>query len=152
MIKKIVFVCHGNICRSPMAEMIMKDIVAREGAQDKFIIESRALHTDAIGMPIYGRAKATLEEHGVPIDGAKRATLLTRGDYKKYDFIIGMDDMNSDDMLRLFGGDIERKVFLLLDFTDNPRDVADPWYTRDFEKTYRDIVEGAEALYKYIIG
>lgn len=145
---RIVFVCHGNICRSPMAEFIMKDYVKSIGRESDFLIESRALHTDAIGMPIYRYAREVLERHGVTIDNSKRAQLLKKSDYDKFDYIICMDMLNVDDAVYLFGADPEGKIKLLLDFDCFMcKEVADPWYTRDFERTYREISSGVPYLY-----
>ncbi len=152
---KILFVCHGNICRSPMAEFIFKDMVAKAGISEQFHIESRATHTDEIwngqGSPVYPPAKAKLAEHGLTCDG-KRAQLLQYSEYEIYDYFIGMDDENYYAMKRILHGDKDEKVSLLLDYTDHPRDVADPWYTRDFETTYRDVVEGCKGLLSYLMG
>jgi protein-tyrosine phosphatase len=153
---RLLFVCHGNICRSPMAEFYMKDLVKREGLADQFEIESAATDTDEIwnghGSPVYPPAKAELLEHGIGTPdnelgvGAKRARLLTRADYERYDLIIGMDQENMHRMRRLFGGDPEDKVKLLMDYTDRPGEVSDPWYTRNFEATWRDVDEGCRGL------
>ena len=149
----VLFVCWGNICRSPMAEFIFKDMVKKAGLEKEFHIESRATHTDEIwngkGNPVYPPAKAKLAEHGISCEG-KRAELLTKQDYKDFDYIIGMDDLNARWMPRILGGDPEGKIHLLLDFTDNPRGVADPWYTRDFDATYRDVVEGCTAFLEHL--
>ena len=151
---KVLFVCWGNICRSPMAEYILKDMVQRRGISDSFHIESRATHTDEIsggvGNPVYPPASRKLAEHGISCR-EKRAILLSRSDYEEYDYIIGMDDMNYRWMHRILGrAGHDPKISLLMDYTDNPRSVADPWYTRDFETTYRDIVEGCEGLLAYL--
>lgn len=137
---RIAFVCHGNICRSPMAEFIMKDYVKSIGRDGDFLIESRALHTDAIGVPIYRNAREVLESHGVRIDNSKRAQLLKKSDYDKFDYIVCMDSANLDDAIYLFGCDPDGKIKMLLDFDCFVcKEVADPWYTRDFERTYREI-------------
>ena len=150
---KILFVCHGNICRSPMCEFVFKDMVEREGLAGQFYIESRATHTDEIwgdvGNPVYPPAKKKLAEHGLSCEG-KRAQLLEYSEYGKYDYFIGMDGENLHAMKRILRGDPDGKVSLLLDYTDRPRSVADPWYTRDFETTYRDVVEGCTALLAYM--
>ena len=149
----VLFVCWGNICRSPMAEFVLKKMVKERGLESQFHIESRATHTDEIwngvGNPVYPPAKAKLAEHGISCAG-KRAQLLTKSDYKDFDYIIGMDDLNARWMPRILGGDPDGKIHLLLDFSDNPRGVADPWYTRDFETTYNDVVEGCEAFLDYL--
>ena len=145
----VLFVCWGNICRSPMSEFIFKDMVKKAGLEDEFHIESRATHTDEIwngkGNPVYPPAKRKLVEHGISCEG-KRAQLLTKEDYLNFDYIIGMDELNRKWMPIRLGGDPDNKISLLMDYTDNPRSVADPWYTGDFETTYLDIVEGCEGL------
>ena len=149
----VLFVCWGNICRSPMCEFVFKNMVEKEGLASSFHIESRATHTDEIwngrGNPVYPPAREKLAEHGISCEG-KRALLLTKADYKNFDYIIGMDDLNKRWMPRILGGDPDGKVSLLLDFTDHPRGVADPWYTGDFDVTYRDVVEGCTAFLKYL--
>lgn len=159
---KVLFVCWGNICRSPMSEFIFKDMVKKQGLEREFHIESRATHTDEIwngqGNPVYPPAKEKLAEHGISCKG-KRAQLLTKSDYNDFDYIIGMDDLNMKWMCRILGQDTPdrrngngkgQKISLLMDYTDHPRSVADPWYTRDFEKTYRDVVEGCNAFLLYL--
>ncbi len=150
---KVLFVCHGNICRSPMAEFIFKDMVKREGLSSQFYIESRATHTDEIwnghGSPVYPPARAKLAEVGISCSG-KNAQLLVKSDYKDYDYIIGMDSENARWMPRILGGDKDNKISLLLDYTDHPRSVADPWYTGNFEVTYDDIIEGCTAFLDYL--
>ncbi len=143
--KKILFVCHGNICRSPMAEFIMKRIVADAGRSDEFEIASAATSTEEIGNAVYPPARRKLAEHDISCAG-KTARQLTRRDYEHYDLLIGMDRYNLSNMRRMCGGDPDGKIHLLLDYTDHPRDVADPWYTDDFEATWRDCLEGCTAL------
>ena len=142
---RILFVCHGNICRSPMAEFVMKDMVARAGRQAEFYIESAATSTEEIGNAVYPPARRKLAEHGIGCEG-KRARQLTRADYDRFDLLIGMDDWNLRNMHRICGGDPEDKMYLLMDFTDRPGEVADPWYTGDFEATWCDVVEGCEGI------
>ena len=148
---KILFVCHGNICRSPMAEFIMKDLTARAGLTDAFHIASAATSSEeiwnGIGNPVYPSAKAKLAEHGISCAG-KRAVQLTRADYDRYDYLIAMDSANIRNMNRILGGDPEGKISKLLSFAGSDRDISDPWYTRDFDATYRDVLEGCEALLK----
>ncbi|MCI9277591.1 low molecular weight phosphotyrosine protein phosphatase [bacterium D16-50] len=146
---KILFVCHGNICRSPMAEFVMKNLTAARGLSDQFYIASAATSSEeiwnGIGNPVYPPARAKLAEHGIAC-GGKRAVQLRREDYAQYDYLIGMDSANIRNMHRMLGGDPEGKVFKLLSFAGSDRDISDPWYTGDFDATYRDVVEGCEAL------
>ena len=142
---RILFVCHGNICRSPMAEFCMKDLVRKAGREAEFEIASAALHTDEIGNPVYPPARRELAAHGISCDG-KTARLITRADYARWDYIVGMDDANRRDLRRLFPDDPDDKFSLLLDWTNHPRPVADPWYTRDFAATWRDVLAGCTAL------
>ena len=143
--KKILFVCHGNICRSPMAEFVMKRLVADAGLDDQYEIASAATSTEEIGNPVYPPARRKLAEHGISCSG-KTARQLTRRDYQYYDLLIGMDRYNLQNMLRMYGGDPDGKIHLLLDYTARPGDVADPWYTDDFDATWRDCLEGCQAL------
>lgn len=151
---KILFICHGNICRSPMAEFIMKDMVKKRGLADEFYIASAATSTEEIwgdrGNPVYPPARKELVKHGLSCDG-KYAVQLKREDYAKYDYLIGMDSANIRNMERMCGGDPEGKIYRLLSFAGSSRDVADPWYTRDFKTTYNDVVEGCGALLEYIM-
>ncbi len=142
---KVLFVCWGNICRSPMAEFVMKDLVEKRGVADRFYIESAAHSSEEIGNPVYPPAKAELARHGISCEG-KRARRMSREDYDKFDYIIGMEKMNLGYMNRILGADPEGKVHLLMDFTDHPEDIADPWYTGDFSGVYKQILEGCEAL------
>ncbi len=147
---RILFVCHGNICRSPMAEFIMKQIVDKRGLSDSFHIESAAMHTDAIGSHVYPPARRKLNALGIDCS-AKRARLVTPHDYNEYDYIVGMDRYNMRDMERVFGGDAQNKLSLLLDYTGEHRDVSDPWYTDDFDATEKDVENGCLALLSHIL-
>ncbi|MDE6259808.1 MAG: low molecular weight phosphotyrosine protein phosphatase [Oscillospiraceae bacterium] len=142
---KILFVCHGNICRSPMAEFVMKDLVKAAGLESQFHIESAATSTEEIGSPVYPPARRKLAEHGIDCTG-KTARQLKNSDYEKYDLLIGMDRANLRNMHRICGGDFANKMHLLMDFTDRPGDVTDPWYTDDFETTWRDVLAGCRGL------
>lgn len=151
---RIMFVCHGNICRSPMAEFIMKDLVKKQGKEEEFTIKSSATSTEEIwngvGNPVYPPAKAELARHGIGCEG-KRAVQLRMDDYDKYDLFIGMDSANIRNMHRILDGDPEGKIRKLMDYTDRGGDVADPWYTRSFDVTYRDVLDGCTALLKDIL-
>ncbi len=145
--KKILFVCHGNICRSPMAEFIMKDIVKKAGMDDQFHIESAATSTEEIGNSVYPPARRKLAEHGISCEG-KTARQMTRSDYDRFDLLVGMDEWNIRNMKRIAGGDPDRKIFKMLDFTSRHGDVADPWYTGNFDATWRDCLEGCEMIFQ----
>ncbi len=142
---KILFVCHSDICRSLMAEFVMKDLVKQAGLEDQFRIASSATSTEEIGCPVYPPARRKLAEHGISCDG-KTARQLTRGDYTRYDLLIGMDRANIRNMARICGGDPDGKIKRLLDFTDHPGDVAAPWYTGNFDAAWRDVLEGCKGL------
>lgn len=144
--KKIIFVCLGNICRSPMAELIFKDLAKKAGVE--FEVTSRATSDDEVGNGIYPLAKAELIKHG--ITGEHRAQTITFDDIFEADYIIGMDTWNMRALYRLAGDGLAHKLKRLCDFTDKPRDVADPWYTRDFKKAYDDIYDGCVALLKFL--
>lgn len=146
----ILFVCHGNICRSPMAEFVMKDLVAKAECAGAFHIESAATSTEEIGNPVYPPARRKLAEHGIRCNG-KTARQMMRSDYDHYDLLVGMDEWNIRNMLRISGGDPQGKIHKLLDFLDDaaPRhgaDVADPWYTGNFEATWNDVLDGCKAI------
>ena len=147
---KILFVCHGNICRSPMAEFVMKDIVKNKGVSDMFEIASAATSTEALGESVYPPARRKLLEKGLSCSG-KTSRQMTANDYNYYDFIIAMDRNNLRNMARFVGNDPDGKVSLLMDHTSTPRDVADPWYTGDFEQTWEDVNLGCEGLLKRLI-
>lgn len=142
---KILFVCHGNICRSPMAEFVMKDLVKQAGLEAAFQIASAATSAEELGNPVYPPARRILAQHGISCAG-KTARQLTRADYSRYDLLIGMDGANLRNMQRLFGGDPDGKISLLLDHAGVRRDVADPWYTGDFQATWDDVTTGCTAL------
>lgn len=146
---KILFICHGNICRSPMAEFVMKHLVEEAGLSDQFEIASAATSTEEIGNPVYPPAKRKLAEHGIGCEG-KTARQLTWDDYQYYDYIIAMDRNNLRNLRRLIGEDQDHKISLLMDYTRRPGDVADPWYTGDFETTWQDVIEGCNGLLKAI--
>jgi protein-tyrosine phosphatase len=146
---KILFVCHGNICRSPFAEFVMKDLVKNEGLADEFFIRSAATSTEEIGNGVYPPVRKLLEVRGISCS-EKRASQVRKCDYENYDYIVCMDKNNLRNISRIVGADTENKISLLLDFTDTPRDVADPWYTGDFEATQSDIDKGCLALLEYI--
>ncbi|MDD3919875.1 MAG: low molecular weight phosphotyrosine protein phosphatase [Eubacteriales bacterium] len=147
---KILFVCHGNICRSPMAEFILKDMVQKRGMSGEFMIASAATSNEDIGSPVHPSTKKKLANRGIDTAG-KTAVQMRRQDYTLYDKLIGMDGWNIKDMLRITGGDPEGKICRLLDVTDSPRDIADPWYTGDFDATYTDVVAGCEALLEQLL-
>lgn len=146
---KILFICHGNICRSPMAEFVMKDLVKREKLNADFFIASAATSREEIGNPVHPGTQNKLAGLGISAVG-KYAVHLECNDYKHYDYIVGMDARNMKNMLRILGEDREEKCSLLLDYTKAPGDIADPWYTGDFDKTYEDIKEGCAGLLKHM--
>ena len=151
---KIMFVCHGNICRSPMAEFVFKDLVTKKGIADNFYISSSATSTEEIwngvGNPVYPPAKRELAKHGISCEG-KRAVQLKLSDYNNFDYFIGMDRANIRNMHRILEGDSDGKIYKLLTFAGRSEDVADPWYSGDFETTYKDVVEGCEALLQFVL-
>ena len=142
---RILFVCHGNICRSPMAEFVLKELVRRAGLAEAFVIDSQACRTDEIGSDTHPGTQRVLRAHGIPFM-PRQARQIRRDDYAQWDYIIGMEKLNMSYMLRILGGDPEGKVKLLMDFTGTPEDIDDPWYTGDFGGVYRQIVRGCEAL------
>ena len=142
---KILFVCHGNICRSPMAEFIMKDLVEKAGLEARFYIESAAVSAEELGNPVYPPARRELAAHGISCDG-KTARQMSRADYDRFDLLVCMDTSNLRRMERICGGDPKGKLSRLLDHTDHPGDVADPWYTGDFTATWQDVWSGCTAL------
>ena len=148
---KILFVCHGNICRSPMAEFVMKNLVNEKCRSNDFFIASAATSTEELGNPVYPPARRVMEQHGLDCRG-KYARRITREDYVDYDYLIGMDERNIANMKRFFGGDPEGKISLLLNWADIDREVADPWYSGDFEAAWRDVNTGCQALFNAIAG
>lgn len=148
--KKILFVCHGNICRSPMAEFVFKNMLEKEGREDEFYVASAATSSEEIwngrGNPVYPPAKEELRKHGISCEG-KRAVQIIPADYDEYDLIIGMDGANIRNMHRIFGGDPKGKIRKLLDYAQGG-DISDPWYSGDFEATYRDVCKGCQGLLK----
>lgn len=145
----ILFVCHGNICRSPLAEFLMRDLITKRGLADSFYIASAATSTEEIGNHVYPPVRRILEKRGIDC-GSKTARRVTATDYEKFDYLICMDSANVRNLTAIVGRDSENKIKKLLDFTDLPRDVADPWYSGDFSTAERDIELGCEALLKYI--
>ena len=146
---KILFVCHGNICRSPMAEFYMKDLVRRMGREGDFYISSAATSAEETGNPVHPGTRRILDRLGISCAG-KRARRLTAEDYTSFDYLIGMDSWNIRNMRSICGGDPDNKIYKLLDFTDKSRDVADPWYTGDFEATFQDVSRGCAGLLETI--
>lgn len=146
---KIMFVCLGNICRSPMAEFVFKDIVRKKGLEKNFYIESSATSSEELGSDVHYGTVRKLNSVGIPIEH-REAKKLKKEDYEKFDYIIGMEERNINNILRIVGEDRENKIFKLLDFSNNPRDIADPWYTGNFDKTYEDIFEGCNFLFEKI--
>jgi len=142
---KVMFVCHGNICRSPMAEFVMKKLVSDAGRSDEFLIASSATSTEELGNPVYPPARSELAKHGIGCAG-KTAVQLRKSDYGKYNLFIGMDTANIRNMNRIFGSDPDGKIYKLLTFAGRGDDVSDPWYSRDFGKAYADIEEGCRGL------
>ena len=147
----IMFVCHGNICRSPMAEYVMKDIVKKRSIEDMFNIESSAVSSEELGNPVHYGTRRKLSQMGI-FCGDHHAVKLKKEDYAKYDYILVMDERNLSRIDYIIHGDPDKKVKRLLDFSDNPRDIADPWYTGNFDETFDDILEGCEALLSHILG
>ena len=147
--QRVLFICHGNICRSTMAESVFTELVRRAGRETEFIIDSAATSTEEIGNPPHHGTVNKLRQERIPVL-KHRATQMTKQDYEEYDYIIGMDAWNLRNMNRITGGDPDGKIHLLLDYSKHPRDIADPWYTGNFDETYRDVVEGCEAFMKYL--
>ena len=146
---KVLFVCLGNICRSPMAEFIFRDMVTKHGLADQFHIASAATSREEIGNPVYPPAKRKLRENGIDPVG-KTARQMTKKDYEEYDYILAAESFNIRNIFRITGGDPDNKICRLLDFSDRPRDIDDPWYTGNFDVTWDDIVEGCEAFLQHL--
>lgn len=147
--KKIIFVCYGNICRSPIAEFVMKDLIAKANHSEEFEVKSAGCHA-VVGSSMSNGTRTQLTKHNIPFT-KKSANQLTKADYQIYDYIIGMDKSNVDDMKLIFDGDTDNKVHLMMSFAGENRDVADPWYTDDFDTTYEDILKGCQALLNKIL-
>ena len=147
--KRILFVCHGNICRSPMAEFMLKRMLRQAGLENDYVIASAATHDDELGNPVYPMARQELAKHGIGCPGHV-ARLITKEDYNRYDLIIGMDQANINDMNALFGGDPDGKLRLLMELVGEHRDVADPWYTRKFNETWKDLNAACTALFNQL--
>lgn len=148
---RVLFVCHGNICRSPMAEFVLRDMAEAAGRGAEFVIASAATSTEEIGNPVYPPARRKLAEHGIRC-GGKTARQMTAEDYRRYDLLIGMDGRNLANMQRICGGDPDGKMHLLMDFTCRPGEVADPWYTGDFDAAWRDVTDGCRGLLQWLEG
>lgn len=142
---RVLFICHGNICRSPMAEFVLKDMVQKCGLSDRFVIASAATSREEIGNPVHPGTREKLRMHGISVDD-KRAIQVTRADYDRFDHLIVMDRMNLRNLARIIPDDPQQKICRLLDFTPRGGDIADPWYTGNFDETYDDVVEGCEAF------
>ena len=147
---KVLFICHGNICRSTMAQYVMQYLVDKRGLFDCFYIDSAATSREEIGNGVHHGTRAKLREVGIPC-GDHRARQMTRGDYEEYDYLIGMDTWTIRNMNRIVGADPDHKIHKLLEYTNRGGDIADPWYTGNFDETYRDVSEGCEGLLAYIL-
>lgn len=147
---KVMFVCLGNICRSPMAEFVFKDIVRKKGLEKEFEIKSRATSYEEMGNDMHYMTRYKLAQENIPFQ-KREAARLEAEDYEKYDFILGMDESNIRNIKRIVGEDTGSKIYKLLDFSEKPRDIADPWYTGNFDKTYNDIVEGCNCFLEFLI-
>ena len=146
----VLFVCYGNICRSPMGEFILKDLVRKKGLEESFYIESAGTSREELGNPVYYAAREKLKENGIDCFG-KVARQIVPEDYNKFDYILGMENSNVRDMIRVFGDDKYNKVYRLLDFIETPGDIEDPWHTRNFDKVYEQIRMGCESFLKSVL-
>ena len=146
---KVLFLCHGNICRSPMAEFVFRDMVKQQGLSDRFLIASAATSSEELGNPVHYGTRNKLRQYGISTDG-KYAVRLEKKDGEYYDYLIGMDSRNIANMRRILGTSVEGKIYRLLDFTEDSGDIADPWYTGNFDQTYEDVSRGCEALLAYL--
>ena len=146
---KILFICHGNICRSPMAEYVLKDMVRRQHLEDRFSIASAATSREEIGNDVHRGTRRKLAEEGIACP-SRQARQVTKADYADFDYLLIMDENNRRNLLRILGGDPEKKIHGMLDWSERPRDIADPWYTGNFDITYDDIVEGCETFLQHL--
>ena len=146
---KVLFVCLGNICRSPMAEFVFKDMLQKQNLSDVCLVASAGTSSEEAGNPVHRGTAAQLSMRNISCAG-KRARKIVRSDYSEYDYLIGMERRNLADMLSFFGGDPAHKLFRLLDFSESPRDISAPWYTGDFERTYRDVSEGCKCFLEFL--
>ena len=147
---RVLFVCHGNICRSPMAKYLFKDLIKKQGIEDKFVVDSGATSYEEEGNDLYRHAATKLREKGIPFD-THSARRIQKEDYDKFDYILGMEQFNIGQIMKIIGKDPENKVHLLLDFSPNPREISDPWYSGDFESAYNDILEGVSTFLNHIL-
>lgn len=148
--KNIMFVCHGNICRSPMAEFVFKDLLEKRHLEDQFSVVSSATSREEIGHPVHPGTRKILSQHGISCEG-KSSLQFMKKDYDHYDMIVCMDDYNIKNLLRIIGEDKQGKISKLMDFTEQPKDIEDPWYSGDFDETYADVKKGCEALLDYLL-
>ena len=147
---RVLFVCHGNICRSPMAKYIFKDLIKKKGIEDKFVVDSGATSYEEEGNGLYRHAATKLREKGIPFD-THAARRIQKEDYDKFDYILAMEQFNVGQIMKIISEDSENKVHLLLDFSSNPREISDPWYSGNFELAYNDILEGVETFLEHVL-